>query len=53
MCINDIFIEALLDMGLDVSIIAAESWYLNWPFQEEDVQLLGIGTLSHVKQIMR
>ena len=29
MCINGIFIEGLLDMGVDVSIITSESWHLN------------------------
>ena len=36
-CINDIFIEGLLDTGVDVSIINLESWHPNWPLQEVDV----------------
>ena len=31
MCINDIFIEGLLDVEVDVSIITSKSWHLNWP----------------------
>ena len=52
-CINGIFIEGLLDTGVDVSIITPESWHPNWPLQEADVQLLGIGTISQVKQSTR
>ena len=37
-------------MGANVTIITPESWHLNWPLQEADVQFLGIGTLSQVKQ---
>ena len=37
-CINGIFIEGLLDMGMDVSIISPESWHPNWPLQEVYVQ---------------
>ena len=39
-------------MGTDVSNITPESWHLNWPLQEVDVQFLGIGNLSQVKQSM-
>ena len=49
-CINGIFIDGLLDTGADVSIITPEPWHPNWPLQEVDVQFLGIGTLSRVKQ---
>ena len=52
-CINGIFIEGLLDTGADVSIITPESWHPNWPLEEVDVQFLGIGTLSRVKQSTR
>ena len=52
-CINGIFIEGLLDTGADVSIITPESWHPNWPLHEVDVQFLGIGTLSRVKQSTR
>ena len=37
----------------DVSIITPESWHLHWPLQEVDIQFLGIGTLSRVRQSMR
>ena len=30
--------------------MTTESWHLYWPLQEADVQFLGIGTLSQVKQ---
>ena len=50
---NNIVIKGLLDTGVDVTIITPESWYLNQPIQEEDVQFLGIGTLSHVEQSIR
>ena len=36
-----------------MSIITPESWHLNWPLQEVDVQFLGTGTLSQVKQSTR
>ena len=45
--------EGLLDMGADVSIITPEYWHLNWPLREADVQFLGNGTISQVKQSMR
>ena len=41
-CINGIVIEGLIDKGADVSIITLESWHLNWPLQEADIQFLGI-----------
>ena len=44
--INYIVIEGLLDIGVDVTIITSESWHLDWPLQETDIQFLGIGTLS-------
>ena len=53
MCTNGIFIEGLLDTGVDVSIITPETWHLNFPLQEADVQLLGIRTLSQEKQSTR
>ena len=52
-CINGIAIVGLIDMGEDISIITPESWHPNWPLQEADVQFLGIGTLSQVKQSTR
>ncbi|KAL6067262.1 hypothetical protein STEG23_006100 [Scotinomys teguina] len=42
-----------VDTGADVTIIAPEFWHPNWPVQEVNVQLLGIGTLSQVKQSAR
>ena len=51
--INGIVIIGLIDTGADVSIITPESWHPNWPLQEADVQLLGIGTISQVKQSTR
>ena len=50
MCINDIVIVGLIDTGANVNIIIPESWHSNWPLQEADAQLLGIGTLFQVKQ---
>ncbi|KAL6090638.1 hypothetical protein STEG23_006836 [Scotinomys teguina] len=44
---------AQVDTGADVTIIAPEFWHPNWPVQEVNVQLLGIGTLSQVKQSAR
>ena len=52
-CVNGKFITGLLDTGVDVSIITSESWHLHWPLQEVDIQFLGIGTLSRVKQSTR
>ena len=31
-------------------IITPEFWHLNWPHEGVDIQFLGIGTLSQVKQ---
>ena len=53
MCVNGKFITCLLDTGVDVSTITPESWHLHWPLQEVDIQFLGIGTLSRVRQSMR
>ena len=52
-CINDIVIEGLLDTGANVTIINPESCNPDWPLQEADIQFLGIGTLSQVKQSTR
>ena len=52
-CINGIVIEGLLDPGVAVAIITPESWHPDWPLQEVDIQFLGIGTLSQVKQSTR
>ena len=52
-CVNGKFITGLLDTGADVSIITPESWHPHWPLQEVDIQFLGIGTLSRVRQSMR
>ncbi|KAL6088743.1 hypothetical protein STEG23_001901 [Scotinomys teguina] len=46
-------LRRLVDTGADVTIIAPEFWHPNWPVQEVNVQLLGIGTLSQVKQSAR
>ncbi|KAL6065033.1 hypothetical protein STEG23_028902 [Scotinomys teguina] len=43
----------VVDTGADVTIIAPEFWHPKWPVQEVNVQLLGIGTLSQVKQSAR
>ncbi|KAL6087981.1 hypothetical protein STEG23_022841, partial [Scotinomys teguina] len=47
------FKKVTVDTGADVTIIAPEFWHPNWPVQEVNVQLLGIGTLSQVKQSAR
>ena len=52
-CVNGKFITGLLDTGADVSIITPESWHPHWPLQEVDIQFLGIGTLSRVRQSTR
>lgn len=51
--INGLVLEGLVDTGADVTIITPKSWHPNWPLQEVDVQLLGIGTLSQIKQSSR
>ena len=51
--INSFVIVDLIDMGVDMTIITPESWQPNWPLQEADVQLIGIGSLSQVKQSRR
>ena len=50
MLINGFGIFGLIDTCMNVMIITPESWYLNWPLQEADIQLLGTGTVSQVKQ---
>ena len=40
----------LIDTGGDVTFITPEYWHPYLPFQDADVQLLGIGTISQVKQ---
>ena len=47
---NNIVIVGLLDIGVDVTTITPESQHMNWSLQEADVQFLGIGILSQVKQ---
>lgn len=51
--INKILIEGLLVMGRNVTLIAPESWHLNWTLQEADVHLLQIGVLSQENQHIR
>lgn len=51
--INGVLLSGLVDTGADVTIIAPEFWHPTWPLQEVNVQLLGIGTLSQVKQSAR
>lgn len=46
--INSIETEGLLDTGTDVTILP-KFWHSDWPLQEVNIQLLGIGTLSEVK----
>lgn len=43
----------LIDTGADLIIIAPESWHLNCPLQEVNVQLLKIRNISHIKQSRR
>ena len=43
----------LIDTGGDVTFITPEYWHPYLPFQDADVQLLGIGTISQVKQTMK
>ncbi|KAL6068070.1 hypothetical protein STEG23_001423 [Scotinomys teguina] len=51
--INGLVLEGLVDTGADVTIITPKSWHPNWPLQEVNVQFLGIGTLSQIKQSLR
>lgn len=46
-------LSGLVDTGEDVTIIIPEFWHPTWPIQGVNVQLLGIGTLSQVKQSAR
>ena len=48
--VDNIYIQGLVDMEADVSIITPQSWHARWPLQEVDIQFLGIGTLLKVKQ---
>ena len=50
---NSIEIEGLVDTGADVIIIAPKLWHPGWPLQEANVQLLGVGRLTQVKQSAR
>ena len=40
-------------MGVDVTTITTESWHLNWPPQDVDIQFLRTGTLPQAKQSRR
>lgn len=40
----------MVEIGEDVTIISSKSWHPDWPLQEISVQLLGIVTLSQIKQ---
>ena len=40
-------------MDANMTIITPESWHTDWPLQEADIQFLGVGTLSQVKQSTR
>lgn len=51
--INGTEIEGLVDTGADITIISPKSWHPYWSLQEVNIQLLGIGTLSQVKQSVR
>ncbi|ERE67690.1 protease-like protein [Cricetulus griseus] len=48
--INNEVISGLVDTGADVTIITQKSWPQKWPLREANVQFLGIGTLSRVRQ---
>ncbi|MGE9640383.1 pol protein pepsin-like aspartate protease and reverse transcriptase [Escherichia coli] len=48
--INNKVISGLVDTGADVTIITQKSWPQKWPLREANVQFLGIGTLSRVRQ---
>ena len=48
--INNKVISGFVDTGADVTIIAQKFWPQKWPFREANVQFLGIGTLSRVRQ---
>ena len=50
---NDIVIESLVYTGANVTINSPESWHPNWPFQDVNVQFLGVRILSQVKQSVR
>lgn len=45
--------EGLIDIGAALTIISPKSWHLDWPLQEVNIQILGIRTLSQVKQSAR
>lgn len=51
--VNDTEIEGLLDIDTDIKIISPKSWPPDWPFQEVNIQQLGNGTLSLVKQSLK
>ncbi|KAL1770787.1 protease, partial [Sigmodon hispidus] len=48
-----VYKDGLVDTGADVSIITQQAWHPRWPLKDVDVQFLGIGTLSQVKQSVR
>lgn len=48
--INGIVIIAFIYTGTAVSVITVKSWYSNWLLEKADVKLLGIGTISLLKQ---
>lgn len=50
---NGRMLEGLVDTGADVTIITPESWHPHWPLKRVDIQFLGIGTLSQIKQSLK
>ena len=51
--VDNIYIQGLVDTGADVSIITPQSWHPRWPLRAVDMEFLGIGTISKVKQSIR
>lgn len=40
----------MVDTGADITTISPKSWPQDWPLQEVDILILGLETLSQIKQ---
>ena len=51
--VHGVIIVGMLDTGANCSIITPESWLPSWPLVDVNIQFLGIGSISQVKQSSR
>ena len=43
----------MVNNGAEVTIISPKDWSAGWPLQEINIQYLGVGILSQIKQITK